>query len=212
VRLTKFVHSCVLVEDDGAAVLFDPGLFSWQSGLVDVARLPELDAIVVTHRHADHCAESFVRALVAQFPAVQWIAPPDAHEQLKAWGVKAVSDQGTKELVVTLGDHAPVEPFGEQVQNLLAVWRNTLTVMGDTHDRKETTDVLLVPFHAPWGTVIAAIELVQKLKPKTVVPIHDWMWNDDWRQHCYNRFEAIFKDTETTFIRPVDGEAFEVAT
>jgi L-ascorbate metabolism protein UlaG (beta-lactamase superfamily) len=62
-RLTKFVHSCVLVEDNEKSILFDPGIFSWKSGLVDVAKLPQLDTIAISHRHPDHFAEPFVDAL-----------------------------------------------------------------------------------------------------------------------------------------------------
>lgn len=210
-KLTKFVHSCVLVETDSKAVLFDPGIFSWNSGVVQVDTLPNLDTIFVSHKHPDHLAEPFVRALVKRFPDVQWVAPADAHADLQGFGVKNVSDQSGNTYQVVTTDHAPVEPFGVQVQDMIVHWNNTVTSPGDTHALSETKDVLLLPVQAPWGTTIAAIELAVKLKPKFVLPIHDWMWNDDWRANCYDRFQKIFGDKGITFLPAVDGRPIEIS-
>lgn len=209
-KLTKFAHSCVLVEDQGMTVLFDPGTFSWNSGSVDMGSLPEVHKIIVSHRHPDHCAEPFVRALVQQFPDAVWFAPDDAEADLMAWGVSQVMRQSSGNVQVAQVNHAPVEPFGVQVQNLVTNLSGRVTHPGDTHDFVEAGDVLLLPVQAPWGTTIRAIELVQNLKPKYVLPIHDWMWNEEWRQNCYDRFEQIFAGTDTKFLRPVDGQAIEV--
>lgn len=209
-RLTKFVHSCVLIEDDKSNVLVDPGIFSWNSGVVDVAKLPVIEAILVTHKHPDHMGEPFVRALTNRFPDVQWVAPPDAHDDLRSFGAQNLTEKGTKFLSVSIGDHAHVEPFGVQVMNLRASWRDSVTIVGDTHDIQETKDVLLLPVQAPWGTTIRAVQLALELKPKYILPVHDWMWNEEWRENCYYRFENIFNETETKFLRPVDGVAMEI--
>ncbi len=209
-KITKLVHSCVLVESENGNVLFDPGIFSWNSGLVSVANLPQLDAVVVSHAHPDHCGEPFVRALAIKYPQVQWFAPLDAHETLKAWGVIHVSNTSLDNFQVEQGNHAPVEPFGKQVQNLQTNWDGVITHPGDTHDIKKTNPILFMPFQAPWGTTINAIEVVKKLQPKYVLPIHDWMWNDVWREDAYGRLEAIFKDGPTQFLRPTDGVSIKV--
>jgi ribonuclease BN (tRNA processing enzyme) len=48
-RLTKYAHSCVLVEDDNARILIDPGNLT--RGFDE---LTGLTGILVTHQHADH--------------------------------------------------------------------------------------------------------------------------------------------------------------
>lgn len=211
-KLTKYAHSCVLAEDAGSTILFDPGIFSWQSGTFDVGALQKLDAVVVTHKHPDHLGEPFVRALVAAFPDTVWITPADAHDDLKSFGVQNVTDKDISAigLTVRVGEHALVEPFGIQVQNLQADWNGKLTAPGDSHDITTSNDVLFLPVQAPWGTTIRAIQLALKLKPKFVLPVHDWMWNEEWRQRSYDRFENIFSDSGTTFLRPVDGQPIEV--
>ncbi len=209
-RITKFVHACVLVEDGDKAILFDPGSFSWASGLINLETFPDLGTIVVSHKHGDHCDESFVRALATKFPDVQWFAPPDAQDNLRAWGVQNVTGASSEAVAVTVVEHAPVAPFGEQVQNLLSHWNGHVTYPGDSHNFTETKDVLLLPIQAPWGTTIRAIEIIEQLKPRYVLPVHDWMWNEQWRQSSYDRFEKILASTETTFLRPIDGQPIEV--
>lgn len=208
-KLTKFMHSCVLVEHDGKAVLFDPGIFSWNSGLIQVASMPMLDAVIVSHKHPDHCAEPFVRELAKTFPDAKWFAPSDAHEDLKAWGVNAI-DRTANDIEITEVNHAPVEPFANQVANLVTHWAGLLTHPGDTHELAETKEVLLLPIQAPWGTTIRAVNLALELKPKYVLPIHDWMWRDEWRESSYDRLEKLFEDSPITFLRPIDGQTIEV--
>lgn len=209
-KLTKFVHSCVLLEDDGKTALFNPGVYSWQSGLVDVLSLPKLDGVAVTHKHPDHLSPDFVKAIVAAQPDVQWFAPADAHEDLRAMGVKNVTDQSMGDFEVKTVPHAQVEPFGVQVDNLIVHWNGKVTDPGDTHDFSETKDVLLLPVQAPWGTTIRAFELGLELKPKYLVPIHDYMWVDDWRNVVYDRLEQVFAETQTKAIRPESGKTIEI--
>lgn len=209
-KITKFVHSCVLIEHEDKAVLIDPGIFSWQSGLVAVESLPKLDTVVVTHMHPDHMGEPFIKALVGVQPDVEWLAPADAHEALRGYGAINVSDQSTADIDVTTVDHAKVVPFGTACKDLIVSCFGLVTDPGDTHDFSSTNDILLLPVQAPWGTTIRAIELGMELKPKYIVPIHDWMWNEDWRNNVYQRMEAIFADTSTTFLQPVDGRPLEI--
>ena len=209
-QLTKFVHSCVLIEHEGKTVLFDPGIFSWNSGLIDLSQFPQLDTIVVSHKHPDHCAEVFVRALVERFPDARWFAPSDAHEDLSAWGVRAMSSQSQEGIDIIEIDHAPVEPFSNQVGNLITHWNGLVTQPGDTHELDITKDVLFLPIQAPWGTTIRALKLALELKPRFVLPIHDWMWRDEWREMSYDRCENAFKDSGIVFLRPVNGQVIEV--
>ncbi len=210
-KLTKFVHSCVLVEHDDKVVLFDPGIFSWNSGLIDIATLPELNAVVVSHKHPDHCGEPFVRELAKAYPDIQWFAPTDAHDDLRSWGVSNITNQSSGDVWITEGNHAPVEPFSNQVNNLVTHWAGVVTQPGDTHEFNESKDVLLMPVQAPWGTTIRAVNLILELKPRFVLPIHDWMWRDEWREMSYDRIAAALEGSGVTFLRPTNGQVIEVS-
>jgi hypothetical protein len=61
---------------------------------------------------------------------------------------------------------------------------------------------------APWGSTVNAVKLALELKPRYVIPIHDWHWNEQAREGMYKNLENIFKQNEITFIKAVNGEPF----
>ena len=62
-RITRYGHSCVLVEDGAGRVLLDPGMFS--SGFED---LRGLTAVLITHQHPDHLDVERVTRLMEANP------------------------------------------------------------------------------------------------------------------------------------------------
>src|SRR4051794_15923842 len=80
-HVTRFGHSAVLVEVAGQRILIDPGAFSSP----DVFELEGLDAIVVTHQHADHLDRDRVVRLIERNPAALRLADPETAEQVEAF-------------------------------------------------------------------------------------------------------------------------------
>jgi L-ascorbate metabolism protein UlaG (beta-lactamase superfamily) len=100
-RATWLGHSTVLVEIDGARILFDPvwarraspstliGPRRFHAPPLPLEELPPLDAIVASHDHYDHLDRGVVRALVkssAQSRA-RFIVPLGVGAHLERWGV-----------------------------------------------------------------------------------------------------------------------------
>ena len=102
-RATWLGHSTVLVEIDGARVLFDPvwGRRASPSSLVGpkrfhepplaIADLPPLDAIVASHDHYDHLDRDFVRTIARNDSQsrARFIVPLGVGAHLERWGVAA---------------------------------------------------------------------------------------------------------------------------
>src|SRR5688572_28109144 len=102
-RATWLGHSTVLVEIDGARILFDPvwarraspssllGPKRFHAPPLALDELPPLDAIVASHDHYDHLARGVVRAL-ARSPAqsrARFVVPLGVGAHLERWGVPA---------------------------------------------------------------------------------------------------------------------------
>src|SRR5215218_1270573 len=88
-RLTKYGHSCLLVEEGPARLLLDPGTLS--GGFEE---LEGLTAVLVTHQHADHLDLQRLRTLLHRNPGARVLCDEGSAEQLAAAGaaVEVVHD------------------------------------------------------------------------------------------------------------------------
>src|SRR5688572_18503085 len=100
-RATWLGHSTVLVEIDGARILFDPvwarraspssliGPRRFHAPPLALEELPPLDAIVASHDHYDHLDRGVVRALArsAAQSSARFIVPLGVGAHLERWGV-----------------------------------------------------------------------------------------------------------------------------
>ena len=212
-KITKYVHACVLVEDEEHTGLFDPGRFSWESGLFKLDSLQKLDFVMISHEHFDHFYGPFIDALHSKFPDVMFFSTPNVVSQLKRKGIEKALSLSHDHVMVQALAHESMEPLAPspQVQNVALHYKNKISHPGDSLNLKISHDVLFMPLAGPWGSAIDAIRMAVKLKPKAVLPIHDWMWNDQWRQTMYDRMEQLFPRYDIKFLRPVDGQTIEVS-
>src|SRR5690606_26338443 len=95
-KLTKFEHACLVVEKEGTTLVVDPGNFSH-----DFITPKHVDAIIITHEHADHLDEAVVSKLLQQNPKAIVIA----HESITS----RYPDSPT--MVATLGEAHAVGSF-----------------------------------------------------------------------------------------------------
>lgn len=210
-KITKYVHACLLVEDAGVVVLVDPGVFSYEAKIFDVNSLPKLDYIVVTHEHQDHLHMPFLNELLAKFPNAKIITTPSVVENLKQAGITNTSSESDGPVeVFSKKSHADLSPFGAAPENIAVHLNGKLTIGGDRHDLEESKDALALTITAPWGSMMNAAKMALNLNPKTVIPIHDWHWNETARAGAYSMCDGLFKEKGINFIKPVDGQAFEV--
>ncbi len=187
-KVTKFVHSCLLVETPDRVAIFDPGAMSQAD--FDIDKLTELDDIFITHGHADHSSLPFIKELVAKFPGVRITTTLEVLDQLKAEGILA-SSQPPEGVQFFDSPHESVEPLFPQPEEIGIHYLDSLSHPGDSHSFKETKAILALPVTAPWGATIRAVNLALELKPKHVLPIHDWHWHEQARHQTYDMFEQI---------------------
>ena len=160
-------------------ILIDPG--SWSSDFED---LSGLDAIVVTHQHADHLDRGRFAGLVRSNPDATIVTDPQSAALLADDGLTVTSwDDGVIQVGdVSLSAHGNEHAFNHsrvpQVANVgvkvSAAGEPVLFHPGDAYDAAPgMIDLLAVPINAPWTAVRDSIDFVRRIAPRSIVPIHD---------------------------------------
>ncbi len=212
-KITKLVHSCLLVEMPAPinrTALFDPGVMSEQA--VDVDSLEYLDNIVITHAHPDHMSIPLIQKLVNKFPDARITGSSEVISALAEQSIVAVREE-TPGIVFFASPHEDVQPLFPQPADEIGVhYLDTLTHPGDSHSFTETKAILALPMTAPWGATTRAVSLALSLHPQFIIPIHDWHWRDEVRQQMYDSLEKLFAEHDIRFYKPIDGEPFVIGT
>jgi L-ascorbate metabolism protein UlaG (beta-lactamase superfamily) len=207
-KITKFVHSCLLVETSDRVALFDPGMMS--SSALSIDAINRLDDIFITHIHGDHFDEQVVQKLVTKFPKVRITSTPEVVAKLQELGIQA-SDQASEGVSFFNSPHEDIFPlFGQPPQQIGVHYLNVFSDPGDSHSFNETKAILALPITAPWGSAVRALKLALELKPQHVIPIHDWHWSDEARQQSYDRYAVVLKEQNITFHKMQTGVPVDI--
>ena len=207
-RISKHLHSCLLIEDTDTTILIDPGIFTYNEHALDIESLQNLDYIIITHEHFDHMHIPLIQELIDKFPKAKILTNSSAASLLEKENFNVLT-QG--DAIVSIQD-APHEKLWdmEVPQNIVVNVFNKLTHPGDSLHFTTTNDILCLPIQAPWGSTTAAVEKALELKPKVIIPIHDWMWKDDVRTGMYGRLTQYFAKHEIRFEGLKTGQVVEL--
>jgi len=174
-RLTKFGHSCLLVETERDRILVDPGSFShgWET-------LRGVTAVLVTHQHPDHVDLTRLPGMLAVNADARLFADPATAEQLARSDLRAAEvdagdtlDLGT--LVEVFGDgHATIHRDLPGLPNRGYLIDGRLYLPGDSLQVPiEAVEILGVPVAAPWMALKEAVEFIRAVQPTVAIPIHE---------------------------------------
>lgn len=185
-RITKFSHSCVRVEQDGSVLVIDPGAFT------EPASVDGVDAVLITHEHRDHLDVGKLADALAKRPSAAVYAHPEVakqltelstvvHEVLPGDAFTAAGQQ-----VRTFGGlHAVIHPELPRVPNLAFLIEGSGSAgsvyhPGDSFDvpTDAEVDTLFVPVSGPWLKVAEAVEFVRQVAPRRAFALHDGLLNE----------------------------------
>ena len=109
-------------------------------------------------------------------------------------------------------ENAPHEILfgGRGAENFLFNISGKLTHPGDSLQFSESHYVLALPVQAPWGSFVASVEKAIALKPKIVIPIHDWHWKDTARRRMYETAKQYLAGKGIEFHGLETGEMLEI--
>lgn len=181
-RITKFGHACVRVEEANVAIVIDPGVFT-SLDAVDGAT-----AILITHEHPDHWTPELLRA--AERAPIFTIAAvaekireqaPDVAERVTVVRPRDVFDPGVR--VQAVGEkHAVIHeelPHFDNSGYLLDIDGFTLFHPGDALTLPgQEIDLLLLPVSAPWLKVSECIDYARSVGAPKSLAIHDEIYSE----------------------------------
>ena len=209
-KITKFGHSCLLAEHSDRVALYDPGIFTWQMGKLDLDKIDRVDRIIITHPHPDHLYPEALKAVLAKFPDAQIICNDASKQVIQENNIEARYRDASQCSCQFEAPHRKVEPLGITASNNGYHFKDLLTHPGDSYDFDETKEILAMPFVAPWGTVVEALKKTIDLKPRHVIPIHDWFWSDQAQDWLYNRLSEALKQHEILLHPLKAGDSVEI--
>jgi len=207
-KITKHIHSCLLVEEAGKRILIDPGNYTFDEGALDLGKIGNLDLILITHEHLDHAYPPLIKKVLERFPDVKILANLSTQNFLMKEGINAFTDNFEG---IALAD-APHELLlgGRTAENSLLNIFGKLTHPGDSLQFNKSLDILALPIQAPWGSAVTSIEKAALLKPKIVIPIHDWHWKDSARKKMYDMAKNYLAEKGIELRGLEAGEEFEI--
>ena len=208
-KISKHVHSCLLIEEAGKVFLIDPGNYTVSENALDLSSIPQLDYLLITHEHQDHTDLSLIKEIFAKFPEVKIFSNSSVAVILEKEGIK-VGTSGNELVTLETVPHEKIFMSNTLAKNVMFTIAGKFSHPGDSHHFETSSAILALPVQAPWGSTTAAVELAVKLKPKVIIPIHDWHWNEKARKSIYQRLEEYFRSLGIRFIGLETNEVVEV--
>ena len=178
-KITKLGHCCLLIEEAGLRILTDPGMFS----IGAQEDLENLDAVVITHEHADHLHVDSLKKILQKNPRAKIISNSSVGKLLKDMAVNFIQvEDGERTEVGSLvltghgRKHAEIyQDFG-QVENTGYFIGDRLFYPGDAfYNPGRQVEILALPVAGPWMKVSDAVNYGMVINPKVCFPVHDGM-------------------------------------
>lgn len=211
-KITKYEHACIILEEANQKVVIDPG--SWTTSSFDLSGIA---AVVVTHVHMDHYNPEKLAAIAAANPGVQIFSTQEVANSLAAPQITPISRGDA----VTVGpftlqffgkDHAQIHPSIPMNQNIGVLINNTFYYGGDSFVTPEGAAVtaLAIPVSAPWLKMAEVIDYYNLIKPRVAIPTHNAILSETGQTLADNFLQGLADATSATYASLKPGQSLEV--
>lgn len=184
-KITKFNQSCLLVETNNKKFLIDPGNIEYEESLLN--DWEDIDYILITHRHGDHCNVEAINKIVKR-------------DNAKIYTTKEVANNTDliNPIIIKQGNIIDLEDVKIEVTKAIhgfftkmkksggEIFENVGYILDDGHKRLYTTsdtinfnndykcDILCMPFNGNGLTlgIIDGVMFAQDINPELLLPIH----------------------------------------
>ncbi|MEG0872413.1 MAG: MBL fold metallo-hydrolase [Clostridia bacterium] len=183
-KITKYHQSCLLVEANEKRILVDPG----NIGYIDKYTTfdwTNIDCILITHKHDDHCLDSSINMIAERDNAVVYTTNEvfDAHSLMRVSFVKAGDvidlDKVKVGVVKAMHGYLPAMKGHEVKQNvgyIIDDGRTRLYITSDTigFSNEYKCDIIAMPFNGNGITfgIYDGLLFAKDTCAKMILPIH----------------------------------------
>lgn len=210
-KLTKYEHSCLVIEKGGSSIVIDPGAYT-----LPLSDLLGVVAVVVTHEHADHWTAEQLHRILGNNKDARILGPAGVANAAADFTVETVKD----------GDVITVEPFtlkffGDKhavihasiplVDNVAVLVDDTLYYAGDSFTVPPVeVDTLAVPVGAPWLKIGDVMDYVAAVKPRKTFPVHEAVLSVIGKNMANDRVEFVTAQGGGEFFALEPGDALDL--
>lgn len=205
-KLTKYVHACLVLENDASnQLVIDPGSFSKLSD--DLSRVV---VVVITEEHGDHFGIDNVRKIVTANPDVAIFSTPVVTQKLAAENIACTAidhDETIESSGFTLTfyptPHAPV--YGDspclslpvRVDDYLFYSSDTFRTIPDH------VEVVALPASGPWYKFSESVDQVKALSADRFILTHDIFNSEQGNTYLTTAFARFIETSpEVRYVQP----------
>jgi L-ascorbate metabolism protein UlaG (beta-lactamase superfamily) len=206
-KISKYLHSCLVFELDGFKLLFDPGKFSFAERLVKPEMFADVNAIIITHVHPDHLDTEVLKSIVdltgahvytnqqvssvLENTGIQHTVWEDGVYNLGPFKLKAITvvhelilDNPLPQMLGFIINDRVLHPVDSMEKSLL---------------RYEGIDLLIMVTMAPFSNELTITGFADKLQPKQILPVHDGYAKDFFIKQRYEAYSKHFEKRHIKF-------------
>ncbi|HWV47945.1 MAG TPA: MBL fold metallo-hydrolase [Microbacterium sp.] len=174
-RVTKFEHATLRIDETGDSLIIDPGSFT-----LPLQELTSVVAVVITHEHPDHWTPEHLDEILRNAPGIPVFAPAGVAAAAADHEITVVSPGDTVTAgAFTLrffgGEHAVIHASLPVIQNVGVLVNDELYYPGDSYavPAGVAVNTLAAPLGAPWLKIGEAMDYVLTVKPRRAFGVHD---------------------------------------
>ena len=218
-KISKYLHSCLVFELDGYKLLFDPGKFSFAEGLVTPEDFADVNQIIITHKHPDHLDTENLKK-IAQLSGAPIITNSEVAAIIKKEGLDSIIIEdgeysvGPFKLKVIPVTHEPLLDNPTPQMTGFLINDKVLHPVDSMEDALLTykgVELLVMVTMAPFANELRIAGFADKLQPKQILAVHDGyakeffvkQRNENYQKHFEAqgiKFHGIYKKGDSITI------------
>jgi L-ascorbate metabolism protein UlaG (beta-lactamase superfamily) len=210
-KITKHGHACLEVAVDSQTLIIDPGSYT-----EELSSLGTVVAVVITHKHDDHCDEAKIAKIKKDNPAVQIFGTSEVAARLSGLEVTTVYhgdyyEVGSFRLEFSGDMHQIIHQSIPLIQNTAVLVNGDLYYAGDSYTPPDVkVKALACPTSAPWLKIGDVMDYIKEIKPAICFPTHNALLSQLGHDLNNSRVKLVTEENGGEFMYLEVGQSLEI--